>query len=135
MADHVDPVAARPRGPRPSRRLVGQHDFITPSLPTPAIARPTVWMATQQSVEEVLAAAEELEAAEARGKELQRRVRWVGRLLAWLARFGGETWQQRWHASGADQAAKAWSDLVTDIGACRLIRRTDAPSSPGRRVG
>ena len=116
MGEHVDAVASRPRGPRPSRRLVGQHDFITPSLPTPAIARSTVWPATQQSVEEVLAAAEELEAeAGAGGKELQRRVRWVGRLLAWLARFDGETWQQRWHSSGADAAAKAWTDLVANI--------------------
>ena len=55
VADHVDAVAFLPRGARPSKKLVGAHDFITPSLPTPAIARPTVWEASQQSVEEVLA--------------------------------------------------------------------------------
>ena len=113
VADHVDAVAFLPRGARPSKKLVGAHDFITPSLPTPAIARPTVWEASQQSVEEVLAVVEALEAGEAaHPKELARRLRSVEVLLGWLQRFGGESWQQRWLASGVEFAGKAWPDLL-----------------------
>lgn len=113
VADHVDAVAFLPRGARPSKKLVGAHDFITPSLPTPAIARPTVWEASQQSVEEVLAVVEALEAGEAaHPKELARRLRSVEVLLGWLQRFGGESWQQRWLASGVEVAGKAWPDLL-----------------------
>ena len=116
MSDHVDPVATLQRGTRPSRKSYGEHDFVTPSLPTPAIARPTIWTASQQGVEEVLARIESLE-ADVGGKELSRRVLGVRQLLSWLAGFPGETWQQRWLASGADTAGKAWTDLPDASGA------------------
>lgn len=29
-------------------------------------------------------------------------------LLDWLADQAGETWQDRWHSSGAEQAARGW---------------------------
>jgi hypothetical protein len=109
---HVDAVAFVRRGARPSRNRSGEHDFLTPSLPTPAIARPTVWTASQQSVEEVLAGIEVLEAG-ASPKEMRRRLRDAEVLLEWLRGFPGESWQQRWHASGADTAGKSWPDLVT----------------------
>ena len=112
MPEHVDAVAFLPRGARPSRKLSGEHDFLTPPLPTPTIARPTVWAASQQSVEEVLAVVEALEAGASSRKELLRRLRGVETLLAWLLRFDGESWQQRWLASGADTAGRAWPDLV-----------------------
>lgn len=111
MVEHVDAVAFLPRGARPSRRLGREHEFVTPSLPTPRIARPTVWTASQQSVEEVLAGVEALEAGASR-KELLRRLHGVQVLLAWLRGFPGESWQQRWLASGADTAGKAWTDLI-----------------------
>ncbi|MGH9251211.1 MAG: tyrosine-type recombinase/integrase, partial [Acidimicrobiales bacterium] len=111
-AGHVDAVAFVRRGARPSRNRSGEHDFLTPSLPTPAIARPTVWTASQQSVEEVLAGIEVLEVG-ASPKELRRRLRDAEVLLEWLRRFPGESWQQRWLASGADTAGKSWPDLVT----------------------
>ena len=114
MSEHVDAVASLPRGARPSRNRASEHTFRTPSLPTPAIARPTVWTASQQSVEEILAAVEVLE-SDASRKELLHRLDGVRVLLRWLQLFRGESWQQRWHASGADAAGKAWS--------------------PGRRVG
>lgn len=117
MTDHVDAVAFLPRGARPSRKLVGVHDFVTPSLPTPAIARPSVWEASQQSVEEVLAslaAAEKLVAGQ-RLKSLGHRLRKVESLLGWLQRFEGESWQQRWLVSGADTAGKTWPELVADL--------------------
>jgi hypothetical protein len=85
----------------------------TPALPTPAVARPTVWAASQQSYEEVLAA---LRLDEARAGKSAKRVNDLSNevrvLLDWLVGFPGDSWQQRWHASGADSAGKAWTDLV-----------------------
>ena len=40
-----------------------------------------------------------------------RRVRGLAWLLDWLADQPGQTWQQRWMASGADAAGGAWRDL------------------------
>lgn len=36
----------------------------------------------------------------------------VRRVLDWLETLPGDTWQQRWHACGAEQAGHAWVDLV-----------------------
>lgn len=110
-ASVVDPVAFLSRGARPSRNRSGEHDFLTPSLPTPAIARPTIWTASQQSVEEVMADVETLEAG-ASVKEMTRRLRDTGVLLGWLQRFAGESWQQRWLASGADTGGRSWPGLL-----------------------
>jgi hypothetical protein len=66
VAEHIDPVVRLQRGARPSRRNSGEHDFVTPSLPTPAIARPTVWKGSQRSVGEILSAVDELEAGAVR---------------------------------------------------------------------
>jgi hypothetical protein len=42
------------------------------------------------------------------------RLRGAGKLLDWLAAFPGETWQQRWLASGQEQASGAqWARLPT----------------------
>lgn len=135
VGEHVDAVTFLPRGARPSRRLGRQHDFVTPSLPTPAIARPTVWTASQQSVEEVLAGVEALE-ADVSPKELARRLHGVEVLLGWLRGFPGESWQQRWLASGADTAGKAWTDLVevTQTVTDPTSRRSLATGAAGRLV-
>lgn len=106
MVEHVDTVAFLPRGTGPSRKLAGEHDFVTPSLSTPKIARTTIWTASQQSAEEVLVGVEVWE-AEASRKELLRRVHGVRVLLDWLRGFAGESWQQRWLVSGTDVAGRA----------------------------
>jgi hypothetical protein len=41
----------------------------------------------------------------------ERRVRGLGWLLNWLADQPGESWQQRWMASGADPAGGAWRQV------------------------
>lgn len=128
---HVDAIALRRRGARPSRNRSGEHDFLTPSLPTPAIARPTVWTASQQSTEEVLAQIEQLEAGASR-KELLRRIRDVERLLDWLRTIHGESWQQRWLASGADTAGRNWTDIVTQH---LEYSPTAEPVAPGKERG
>lgn len=137
VADHVDAVAFLPRGARPSRKPSGAHDFLTPSLPTPAISRPTVWEASQQSAEEVLAWVDSLERGEATPKDLRRRVYGVEVLLGWLQRFPGESWQQRWLASGADTAGKAWPDLLTGRSPAEAsgpVRRSYATGAVGRLI-
>ena len=135
VADHVDAVAFLPRGARPSRKLVGAHDFITPSLPTPVIARPTVWEASQRSYEEVLAAVDALE-ADASGRERRRRLLGVELLLAWLLGFPGESWQQRWLASGANTAGRRWADLLSgsDGQLASTTVRAQAKGAVGRLI-
>jgi hypothetical protein len=135
VVEHVDAVAFLPRGARPSRKLGREHDFVTPSLPTPAIARPTVWTASQQGVEEVLAGVEVLE-ADASRKELLRRLHGAEVLLGWLRGFPGESWQQRWLTSGADTAGKAWTDLigVTEPGTDSKQTRALATGAAGRLI-
>jgi hypothetical protein len=36
----------------------------------------------------------------------------VERLLRWLAAFDGDTWEQRWLASGADAAPLGWAEAA-----------------------
>ena len=44
-------------------------------------------------------------------KRQQRRVRGLALLLDWLAAQPGQTWQERWLASGADRAGAGWRQL------------------------
>ncbi|MEO7069005.1 MAG: hypothetical protein ABI131_00770, partial [Nostocoides sp.] len=136
MGEHVDAVAVLTRGARPSRKRSAEHDFLAPSPPTPAIARPTVWTASQQSVEEVLGVVEALEVDASSRKELLRRVRGVEVVLAWLRQSPGESWQQRWLASGADTAGRAWSDLIDygDTSPHPGTRRALATGAAGRLI-
>ncbi len=45
------------------------------------------------------------------------------RLLGWLAGFPGEDWEQRWLASGADEAPRSWQDHAVAAGVS--TRRSD----------
>lgn len=109
---YVDAVPApRGRGPRTARRPSEQHDFRTPTLPTPILARPSVWPETARSRSEVLAALDELDGG-VPVKERRRRRAAVGLLLDWLQTFPGGSWQQRWQVCGADAAGSDWADLV-----------------------
>ena len=111
---YVDALARtvpRSRGPKTMRQPSREHEFRTPALPTPRLERPTGWAETARSHEEMLAAVDVLEAA-ASGKERARRRAGVAKLLDWLSRFDGETWQQRWIASPLDAAGAAWTDHV-----------------------
>jgi len=91
---YVDPVPApRGRGPRTARRPSEQHDFRTPTLPTPQLARPSVWPESTRSRGEVLAAVDALDAG-LTIKELRRRRSGVELLLDWLQSFPGVSCQQ-----------------------------------------
>ena len=70
------------------------------------------WWQTRQSRE---ALAERLlglftDPATGRGRDKTRR-RGLIKLLDWLQRQPGDTWQERWLASGADAAGSGWTDL------------------------
>lgn len=136
MSDHIDQVAHLQKAARPSRHVAAGRALRpkapTPALPTPAIARPTVWAAAQMSFEEVLDAVRDLELAKGTSpKQVHSQVRRAEAMLAWLLTFPGESWQQRWHASGADAAGKDWTalggestrhdDLVTAAGRLLLL--------------
>lgn len=58
------------------------------------------------------------------------RRRGARRLLAWLASFPGQNWQERWQASGAEQAGRGWLDQVVDwqVTLERAMRATCVPS-------
>jgi hypothetical protein len=53
-----------------------------------------------------------------------------------LAGFAGETWQQRWLASGADTAGKMWTDLPNAQGVTsdRQIWRAQMTGAAGRLI-
>lgn len=101
----------RMRGPRPSKLNAAQPGFATPALPTPVITRAERWPASERSVEQVLAAVEAMHADRPRASQPRPRLA-AGVLLGWLAGFAGDSWQQRWQASGADTAGRGWSALV-----------------------
>jgi len=50
-------------------------------------------------------------------KSQQRRVRGLALLLDWLAAQPGQTWQDRWLASGADRAGAGWRQLPAAVAA------------------
>jgi len=111
---YTDVLAGRreqPRGQRPTVHPLGEHDFRTPILPTPVIERPAVWPEASLSRQELLARVEAHE-ADVSGRERNRRLVGVGLVLDWLEGFPGETWQQRWRASGADEAGEMWPEAI-----------------------
>ncbi|MGV1010235.1 MAG: hypothetical protein ACOYBY_16785 [Dermatophilaceae bacterium] len=121
MSEHIDAIAHLQKAARPSRHVPADNGALrpkapTPTLPTPAIARPTVWAASQMSYEEVLDAVRDLELANgvSSPKFIRRQLLFAETLLGWLLKFPGESWQQRWHASGADAAGKNWTALADD---------------------
>ncbi|GAB4085029.1 tyrosine-type recombinase/integrase [Myceligenerans cantabricum] len=134
----MDPVAHQ-RAALPSKKVPTGYGAIrpkapTPTVPTPAIARPTVWPASQMSYEEVIAAVEDLERGQTPSSgEYRRRISGVEQLLNWLLTFPGESWQQRWHASGVDNAGKAWTDLVA-AGGNQSTRRATVTGAAGRLI-
>ncbi len=62
-------------------------------------------------------------------KRQQRRVRGLALLLDWLAAQPGQTWQERWLASGADRAGVGWRQLpaawLHDLGLHREGRQAE----------
>ncbi|HUY66047.1 MAG TPA: hypothetical protein VMV06_04465, partial [Acidimicrobiales bacterium] len=105
---------------------IGADDFQTPVLETPVIERPAVWAETEATRDQVIEQARALEPID--NREMRRRLSGIEALLDWLQTFPGDTWQQRWLASGVDTAGTAWPELSTRVFAGG---RMADPSSPG----
>lgn len=97
---------------RHRRPLPGPERGAVPVFPPGQEPRPVTegWPQTALSRAEVEAHA----ASFAGGSAKAVKVRMVGvrRVLDWLEADPGASWQQRWCASGADSAGRAWVDLV-----------------------
>jgi hypothetical protein len=132
---YVDAVADLPRarGFRGSRSAQRQHEFLTPALPTPVLARPSTWLATERTLQQVLSEVECLDPGASR-KDQRRRLVGVELLLRWLSGFDGDTWQQRWLASKADDAGAAWTDLGQPSGKSGGDARVQLTGAAGRLI-
>jgi integrase len=73
---------------------------------------PQDWPQTRWSAGEVLVAVDGLDLPGNSVDSLRRRRRSVREMLDWLAQFPGETWQQRWLASGLQDAGRDWLAVV-----------------------
>lgn len=132
---YVDAVADLPRerGFRSSRSPQRQHEFLTPALPTPSLARASTWPATDRTHQQIVSDVEGLHPG-AGTKEHQRRRAGVELLLGWLDGFTGDSWQQRWLASSANDAGKAWTDLVLPGGPPGPDARAQLTGAVGRLI-
>lgn len=86
------------------------------------------WLATAQSAEQVLRWLTSPPFLPAANATRAGRRRGVDKLLRWLSDFPGETWQQRWKASRAEEIPGAdWTDLPL-----RSLRQSGSSPSYGR---
>ena len=75
----------------------------------------TSWPHTMQSRQDVLHRLDRCPFRAEHRKTHVPRLRGVGKFLDWLATFPGDTWQQRWLASGQEQSSGAdWARLPTE---------------------
>lgn len=87
---------------------------------------PGRWRATLQSSGEAVAGLEPfLESEHSRTRD--QRLLGVRKVLAWLERFPGGTWQERWQASGSDGLRQEWAQRVAEActvggGSVRAVR-------------
>ncbi|MQA12566.1 MAG: tyrosine-type recombinase/integrase [Pseudonocardiaceae bacterium] len=104
---------------------------LTPSARAPAHgafpprAVPSSWPATSGGHDDVLELLSSVPYTRRTGSKNRRAVS-VRLLLAWLAEQPGQTWQDRWLASGADAAGAKWRQVPA-----RWLREHDQPG-PGR---
>ncbi|MGH2705522.1 MAG: hypothetical protein ACRDJ4_10640 [Actinomycetota bacterium] len=90
----------------PTRRQAARTRF-PPRLPV------ADWPATRQSREEILRQLTSAPFVLEKANSQQIRRNGVSLLLDWLVDQPGETWQERWQASGADAAGATWRQLST----------------------
>jgi hypothetical protein len=103
------------REPRPAPTGGKEHGYHGPLLDVAPVERPTVWPETAADRDTVIARRHQW--AESSDRMIRHNdqglVRGaVGVLLEWLALFPGDTWQQRWIASGVNPIGRDWTNLV-----------------------
>ncbi|MGH3305680.1 MAG: hypothetical protein ACRDOK_29245 [Streptosporangiaceae bacterium] len=100
--------------------VIGQPDVAPPAATTaresmrarfPARPVPASWPATLQPRDTAWERLNRPPFVLDDAKGQQRRVRGLAPLLDWLAAQPGQTWQERWLASGADHAGAGWRQL------------------------
>ncbi len=123
----------RVRGPRPSKLNDGAVVSRVPVLPTPVIARPDRWPATDRSREQLIDALGGIEGRHDAKERAMHRLA-LNLLLDWLVGFDGDSWQQRWLASGADAAGRDWSGLVRFRGVNKAYRTTQMTGAVARLI-
>jgi len=115
-ADVVPGPGQRRRGqrrtptPTPERR-----GFEGPVELLPELRRPTRWAASDADVAAVIGRVDQELLARGwttRDKERRRARTSAELLLDWLTGFDGDTWQQRWIASGLNDRGRDWTDAV-----------------------
>lgn len=100
----------RPRSPGPQQfRNPALHEW---KLVVPERARN--WPQTEWSREQILAALDELPIGDTGRDGRGRRLRGAEVALDWLAEQPGNTWQDRWLATGAEDAGRAWTGPVVE---------------------
>ena len=115
-ADVVPGPGQRRRGQRRTPTPTPEHrGFEGPEEPLPELQRPTRWAATDADQAAVLDRVDEELLAKGwtkRDNERGRARTSVELLLHWLTSFDGDTWQQRWIASGLNDHGRDWTDAV-----------------------
>jgi len=71
-------------------------------------ALPNSWAATRRTRREILDGLDAMPLVGTGNTRRRKRVVGMKLLLDWLSDQPGATWQERWRASGADQAGRAW---------------------------
>lgn len=77
-----------------------------------AEAAPEVWPATTLSMTSLVARARDLPVGSQEPAGKERRKEGAECILSWLTAFPGRTWQERWQASGSEQAPTKWRDAL-----------------------
>jgi len=103
------------REPRPAPTGALKHGYKGPDLPLLNMGRPTMWRGTTATRSEVVDRFD-VELLDhgwtRRDKDRQSNRLGVETLLDWLGSFNGDTWQQRWVASGLNDFGKGWVEAV-----------------------
>lgn len=128
--DTVPGTNQRGRGQRrePSRVPTGalEHGYRAPIPSTTPIERTTTWPETAVGYETVVECFDHLVAEHGPllGTDIPATRRGLIVVLDWLSRFDGDTWQQRWLASGL--SGHDWTDRIDDarISSTKYGRRT-----------
>jgi integrase len=105
------------KAPRLRPRTPGLQRFRNPALQEWTFVkpeRPTSWPQTEWTRAEVLAALDELPIVATYRGSRAHRLRGVQVVLDWLEEQPGESWQDRWRASGADGAGRGWYAPIID---------------------
>ncbi|WP_430789170.1 tyrosine-type recombinase/integrase [Actinoplanes sp. G11-F43] len=91
-----------------------QPEVIAPRSASSAAPAPS-WPATQWTHSDIVERARSLQVGSRTNEKRTTRATATNRLLTWLASFPGATWQERWQASGSNEALSAWNEAPTDF--------------------